>query len=257
MSDITDLESRLSAAIERIGAGVATLGAAPAEPADRAEDMTAEVESLRRALEGEASASAQLEERLRAVTQKQEELEAELAKAQEQAETAEGEVAELRAKVDQDSEAGDEADARIDELTAKVSELESALEAEKTARITAEADAEGARAALAAAGAGDGGEALSANREAMEQMAQRLRRMRRMSKGVRENNERLRAVAEEKVVDATLINDSLRVEIDSLKAQREAEMAEASVILTGLAPMLAVSETATLEAAGETSEEDA
>ncbi|SFK57681.1 hypothetical protein [Shimia haliotis] len=241
MSDISDLESRLSAALERIGAKVADLGTAPTEVSGEGSgDMSAEVESLRRSLENEATATAQLEERLRAVTQKQEDAEAALAAAEKKAAEAAAEVEGLRSTVDADSEANDEADARIDELTTKVAELEAALEVEKSARTVAEADAEAARSALAAAGAGDGGEALAANREAMEQMAQRLRRMRRMSKGVRENNERLRAVVEEKVVDAGLINDALKAEIDSLKAQREAEIAEADVILTGLAPMLAV-----------------
>ncbi|MGR3637824.1 MAG: hypothetical protein ACU0BK_18100 [Shimia sp.] len=268
MSDISDLEGRLSGALERIGRGVAKLG--PASAAADAEvpgvqDMSEEVASLRRALEHEASASAQLEERLRAVTQKQGEAEAELAAAREAAEKAESdlaaaqetadaskvEVASLRSTVDQDSAAGDEADARIEELSEKVASLEGQLEAETSARIAAEAAADGARHALAAAGVGDGEESLAANREAMEQMAQRLRRMRRMSKGVRENNERLRSVAEEKVVDAGLINDALKAEIDSLKAQREAEIAEADVILTGLAPMLSVANGVEAEASNE------
>lgn len=243
MSDISDLESRLSAALERIGAGVAVLGTAPEAsetPVDAADDMRAEVESLRRALDNEATATAQLEERLRAVSQKHEELEAELAAEKEKVAAAESDADALRSSVDADSQAGEEADARIEDLTGRVAELEAALQSEKSARTLAETDAEAARSALAAAGAGDGGESLAASREAMDQMAQRLRRMRRMSKGVRENNERLRAVAEEKVVDAGLINEALKAEIDSLKAQREAEMAEANVILTGLAPMLSV-----------------
>lgn len=255
MSDISDLESRLSAALERIGRGVADMGPALAESvvAPEAQDMGEEVASLRRALEHEAEASAQLEERLRAVNQKQTELEAAAEAAEDKVKAAEAEVAELRAAVDADSEGGEEADARIDELTAKVAELEAALETEKAGRISAEADAQGARNALAAAASGDGSEALAANREVMEQMAQRLRRMRRMSKGVRENNERLRAVAEEKVVDAALINDSLKAEIDSLKALREAEIAEANVILSELTPMLAV----TTPAGEAATEEDA
>ncbi|KPA22321.1 Chromosome partition protein Smc [Shimia sp. SK013] len=271
MSDISDLESRLSGALERIGRGVAKLG--PASAAADAEvpavqDMSEEVASLRRALEHEASASAQLEERLRAVTQKQDEVEAELSVAREAAEKAEAELAEaheaadatvtevadLRTTVDLDSAAGEEADERIEELSEKVAVLEGQLEVQTSARIAAEAAADSARNSLATAGAGDGEESLLANREAMEQMAQRLRRMRRMGKGVRENNERLRAAAEDKVVDVALINDALKAEIDSLKALREAEMAEADVILTGLAPMLSVANGTDAEA---TKEEDA
>ncbi|MGR3713742.1 MAG: hypothetical protein ACU0A6_11555 [Shimia sp.] len=258
MSEISDLESRLSAALERIGRGVAAFdpvsGARDETTADN--DMSEELSGLRRALEHEANTSAQLEERLRTITQRQNELESELALEKEahakaleavsEVEAKNAEVETLRATIDQDSAANEEADVRIETLAEQIADLEAQLETEKASRLAAETSAEGARHALAAAGLGDGEESLSESREAMEQMAQRLRRMRRMSKGVRENNERLRAAAEDKVVDATLINDALKAEIDSLKAQREAEMAEASVILTGLAPMLAVADTDTV-----------
>lgn len=71
MSDITELERRISAALERIGAGLDLLGqgagAAPAAAAD-----AGELTSLREALDAERTANAQLTERVRAIREKQE-----------------------------------------------------------------------------------------------------------------------------------------------------------------------------------------
>lgn len=71
MSDIAELERRISAALARIEAGVEMLGAAPAEtvPAPRDED---EIARLTEALEAERTANAQLTERVRAIKEKQE-----------------------------------------------------------------------------------------------------------------------------------------------------------------------------------------
>ena len=74
MSDITDYERRIAAALERIGHGVETLAqpvvavAAP-EPAPAAD--AGEVTALREALESERAANAQLVERVRAIKEKQ------------------------------------------------------------------------------------------------------------------------------------------------------------------------------------------
>ncbi|MDP1667665.1 hypothetical protein [Phaeovulum sp.] len=67
MSDMTDHERRISAALARIGAGLERLGqrAAPATAAE-ADD------ALREALETERAANAQLSERVRAIREKQE-----------------------------------------------------------------------------------------------------------------------------------------------------------------------------------------
>ncbi|MDP3340088.1 hypothetical protein [Frigidibacter sp.] len=78
MSDITDYERRIAAALERIGHGVETLArpvAVPepdpvAEPVPPAVD-TAELTALREALESERAANAQLVERVRAIKEKQ------------------------------------------------------------------------------------------------------------------------------------------------------------------------------------------
>ncbi|MDJ0627237.1 MAG: hypothetical protein QNJ44_03165 [Rhodobacter sp.] len=63
MTDIAELERRITAALDRIGNGVGQLAAAPAEPAADA----AEVDALREALEAEKTANAQLEERVKSL----------------------------------------------------------------------------------------------------------------------------------------------------------------------------------------------
>ena len=63
MTDIAELERRITAALDRIGGGVAQLAVAPVEPVAEAAEITA----LREALEAEKTANAQLEERVRAL----------------------------------------------------------------------------------------------------------------------------------------------------------------------------------------------
>ncbi|MCP3969057.1 MAG: hypothetical protein GY717_01790 [Rhodobacteraceae bacterium] len=66
MTEIADLERRIYAALDRIGAGLDGLGAAAQAPGD-----DAELQSLREALEAEKTANAQLEERVRSLHQQQ------------------------------------------------------------------------------------------------------------------------------------------------------------------------------------------
>lgn len=98
MSDITELESRITAALERIGKSADALRAAPAEVAP-AEDEGA-IARLTEALEAEKTANAQLEERVKAIRDKQEsqiaQLEARLAKLTARAGGAEAEIERLR-----------------------------------------------------------------------------------------------------------------------------------------------------------------
>ncbi len=65
MSDISDLESRITTALDRIGRGLDALGPKP----DAGQD--AEIATLKVALEEEKTANAQLEERVRAIKEKQ------------------------------------------------------------------------------------------------------------------------------------------------------------------------------------------
>ena len=73
MADITELQSRITAALDKIAAGLEAQGEAKAAGAD-----TAEAVSLREALEAERNANAQLEERVLAIKEKQEKVVARL-----------------------------------------------------------------------------------------------------------------------------------------------------------------------------------
>jgi predicted PilT family ATPase len=88
MQDITELESRISAALARIGAGIDVLSApAAAQPETGAVDESAMIEigRLNDALDEEKMANAQLHERLRVIREREAEarsgLEAQLADA--------------------------------------------------------------------------------------------------------------------------------------------------------------------------------
>lgn len=68
MSEIDDLQRRITAAMQRIGTGVETLAARAQTPAVPAtQEPTPDQEALEEALEEEKLANAQLEERLRAL----------------------------------------------------------------------------------------------------------------------------------------------------------------------------------------------
>ncbi|ALG90580.1 MULTISPECIES: hypothetical protein [Actibacterium] len=104
MSDITELERRITAALERIGQGTEALAAAA--QAGAAEDRTetaADAEALATALaalEAEREASAKLEARVKAIGEKQDkqvaQLEARVTKLTARAEATEGEIERLR-----------------------------------------------------------------------------------------------------------------------------------------------------------------
>ena len=65
MQDIAELEQRITAALERIGKGLDRLSAAPPRPAPQAAAAPAADAALRAQLEEEKSLTAQLQERLR------------------------------------------------------------------------------------------------------------------------------------------------------------------------------------------------
>ncbi|MCU9849692.1 hypothetical protein OEZ60_16960 [Defluviimonas sp. WL0024] len=71
MSDIAEMERRISAALERIGAGVEK-ARAEAEAAAAAREQARTAGELREALEAERAANAQLTDRVRAIKEKQE-----------------------------------------------------------------------------------------------------------------------------------------------------------------------------------------
>lgn len=71
MSDITELEGRITAALDRIRQGLEGLEGAQAGGDGGAAEAAAEAESLRGALEEERLANAQLEERVKALKDRQ------------------------------------------------------------------------------------------------------------------------------------------------------------------------------------------
>lgn len=101
MNDIQNFEQRINAALERIRRAAETLGeGAMGKVSSDAAIDPGDVEALRLALDNERSANAQLEERVRAIRERQEnqvtQLELRLAKLSARADSADQELARLR-----------------------------------------------------------------------------------------------------------------------------------------------------------------
>ena len=158
MSQIDELERRLTAALERIGSGVDALRSSANEAAPAAD--AGELAELRTALEDEKLANAQLEERLKTIHRRN--------------------------------------DARIAEMETELTDRTSAMQA---------LDAE-------------------------------LQRLRNANAQLRDNNTALREANAEGVAEPHLINNSLRAELEALRATRAADIAEADAILGTLAPLV-------------------
>ncbi|MBY5970990.1 hypothetical protein KUV28_01465 [Ferrimonas balearica] len=161
MSNLEDLQGRILYAMERIGAGLDRL-----EPARPAEAEGETPEALQRALEDERTANAQLEERVKALHRRQEELEQALAAA-EAAPQASGEpdpqVAEAMIQMDEDMSRLRAANAALRENNRLLREAQGAatteqlnealaaeLEALRADHAAAEAEAATIKAALVA-----------------------------------------------------------------------------------------------------------
>ncbi len=89
MQDITELQRRISAALDRIGAGIDKLDHADAVPTEPVADTAGDLAGLTEELEAERALSAQLEERLQANRLRSDQIRAE----------AEAEVANLAARL--------------------------------------------------------------------------------------------------------------------------------------------------------------
>jgi chromosome segregation ATPase len=210
MSDISELEGRLTAALERIARGVDGMQAAVAEP-DEGED----VQALRRALENEALVTAQMEERVRALTARQTELEEELGAAQ-------------TAKTDAE-DALKTAESQAEDTSAALLTAEAAAEAADTKAAAEDAPAQDA--AVAAD--------VEQNRVMLAELGKRLRRLRQMARRERSANQVLREqVEKDGMVDPSAVNGALKADLDTLSALREAESAETAVILEELRPLV-------------------
>ncbi len=95
MTDVTELEQRIAAALDRVESGLAALSGGGALPSD-----ADEAASLREALEAERAVNAQLEARVQAIREKQERLvgtlEAEVGRLRREMHRQEAEVARLK-----------------------------------------------------------------------------------------------------------------------------------------------------------------
>ncbi len=204
MSDISDLESRISAAMDRISRGLETLDSPAAES-----DTSDTSEALQVELDAEKTANAQLEERNKTLSGRIEEVEAELTdskdaieKAVQAREAVETELSEARTAADAVKKAN--ADKQDDNVKTSVD--------------------------------------LEKKRDAIAKLSVRLGRMRRTSRQLRGAVQVLRKAAAENQTDAAMINQSMAAELEDLKAMRAAELAEMDLIIGALRPMLEVNE---------------
>ncbi|SMP10882.1 hypothetical protein [Shimia sagamensis] len=230
MSDISELEGRLTAALERIARGVDGMQAAVAEP-DEGED----VQALRRALENEALVTAQMEERVRALTARQTELEEELGAAQTAKTDAEDALKAAESTAEDTSAALLTAEARAEAAeTAAAAAADAAEEAASQAGSVPESAGDVAPAEDAALT-----EAVEENRVMLAELGTRLRRLRQMARRERSANQVLREqVEKDGMVDPSAVNGALKADLDTLSALREAESAETAVILAELRPLV-------------------
>ncbi len=222
MSDISELEGRLTAALERIARGVDGMQAVASEP-EEGED----VQALRRALENEALVTAQMEERVRALTARQTELEEELGAAQ-------------SAKSDVD-DALKATESKAEEAAASLLAAEARAEAAETAAAAAADAAEDTATETVApeAEAAVLTDAIKENQALIGEMGKRLRRLRQMARRERAANQVLRdQVEKDGMVDPSAVNEALKADLDTLAALREAENAETAVILAELRPLV-------------------
>ncbi|MEP5155396.1 hypothetical protein [Planktotalea sp.] len=172
MSDITELERRITAALDRIGAGIDGLQAP--EPAGPDPEMVAQLEAA------EANATA-----------------------------AQARIAELEATLKEQAEAKDELEAY---LTQKSEEAVAAAQS-----ATAEAYEQ---------------------RKATAKLDTDLQRLRVAAEGLRASNIGLRAALEGGVGDAALINSAMSAELETLRAARSVEIAQADALLASLEPLV-------------------
>ncbi|MFY0618209.1 hypothetical protein [Shimia sp.] len=226
MSDISDLEGRLSTALERIARGVDAMQPVVGEP-EEGED----VQALRRALENEALVTAQMEERVRVLTTRQTELETELSAAQEARTAAEDTVKDsetAKVAVAQDLLA---AQARAEAAETAAAAAAEKLEALENAVPQAEPAVEAAPAPQP--------EPESESRVLLEELAKRLRRLRQMVRRERGANKQLRdQVEKDGLVELSAVEQALKADLATLTALRDAELTETALILEELRPLV-------------------
>lgn len=106
MSDIDKLESRITAALDRIRQGVSRLNDSAARAAEPVPEVEDEAAALRFQLQEEQTVNAQLEERVRVLKERQD-----------------GSVSDLKARVEEQTQKMKELDAQINRLRASNADL--------------------------------------------------------------------------------------------------------------------------------------
>ena len=224
MSQIEDLQARITRALDRIGQGVdkRDSGLSPEE-----------VERLRnRALQAEKSL-AEVQEALEAT---REQAAAELASARAEAEEARDRaVAEALAQATPDP-APDPAEETSEAAAPDVAELRDALEDEKLANAQLEERLRVLRARLAEAEAAPPTDAAP---DGLAELDVELQRLREANDELAKSNAALREANAEGVGEPQLINEGLIAELQGLRAARAAEAAEAAAVYGALGPLLA------------------
>lgn len=214
MSQLDELESRITVAMERIQAGLGALsagsGASVAADPDLAE-----------ALEEEKLVTAQLEERLKRIKDKHAEEIAALEVRLDGAADVEALKAEITAL-----QASQADTAELDALKAEVERLRAEL-AERETSGESKAEMEVLQAQLAK-------QAETAARLDMD-----VQRLRQSNDQLREANAALREANEASVGEPSLINKAMLAELEGLRAARATDAAEAGAILARLEPLLA------------------
>ncbi|WP_170425181.1 hypothetical protein [Ruegeria arenilitoris] len=254
MSQIEDLQRRIIAAMDRIGAGMDALSAAPVASGDQDSE-------LRTALEDERVANAQLEERLKSLKERHES-EVDAMRADMEAlksaptedpengalrqqlteataklaavEAARAELAEAKAALENQDELA-VLKSENEELKAVVTKAQ-ALE-EENKRLRSElADSERVAELNAEL------EMLRAERTshgaAMSRLDDDLQRMRKANEQLRESVDELRAASEGGLPDAELLNRATVAELEATKAAQATDAAEAQAVLARLEPLL-------------------
>lgn len=229
MSQIEELQSRLVAALERIGAGAEALAQRAASAATPGATDGAGDADLAAALEEERIANAQLEERLKTLKARHEKELAEL-----RAELQGGEDVEaLKSELETLRQEADTLRQQVEALQAELAEAKAqGGEADEADALRAEL--KGLRAELEAAR-----QESAAQAEAMEKLDADLQRLRSANDQLRDVNGQLRAANAEGVGDAELVNKAMAAELEGLRATREAETAEVNAVLARLDSVLA------------------
>ncbi|WP_264213683.1 colicin transporter [Leisingera thetidis] len=264
MNQIEELQGRIQAALERIGAGAAALQEARAADRSKAEEAAAEAvkaaeasaagaanAELEQALDEEKTANAQLEERVKV-------LHARLQEAESKPSAGIGDIAAMEAELQLlRNEAGDPAEKKA--LRAEVARLKGELEAaantsasEREALEDQLSEAQAANDSLKAqleqaqssAGASadpvqDIGAEAGQQNETLLRLDAELQHLRQANEELRASNTALREANAQSLGDAGLINSAMEAEIEGLRAAQASDQAQVNAVLAKLEPLLA------------------